>query len=255
MEQRIVYEVTGYGETDLPEVRFADDLAGVAEAVAALMCGDPHTDRARQSAAELCEELDEETELPWRVEFEIGGIEVRKICAWLTPNPTFNRTGKSAAFDCPVKCRVGRLVEPEKGLNMSLKRESETSWEMVTACGERNQYDDVTATKDGLEIGYCGEIPWTELDEARAIATKKSVLAIFDEQLAAAENAGAETTGLCTVRDAVALMFENKSDVMEMYYRQGGKEWNIELRILRAVDEDTDKTPNDGVQWPAAKEG
>ncbi len=127
---------------------------------------------------------------------------------------------------------------------MSLKRENETSWEMVTAHGERNEYDSVTATKDGLEIGYCGEIPWCELDEARAIAAKKSCLAVFDEQLAEAQKAGAELTGLCTVRDAVAFMFEKKSDVMEMYYRHGGKEWNVELRILRAVDEDADKTPN-----------
>lgn len=50
---------------------------------------------------------------------------------------------------------------------MSLKKESETSWEMVTAHGERNQYDSVTATKDGLEIGYCGTIPWDEIDSAR----------------------------------------------------------------------------------------
>ena len=28
-----------------------------------------------------------------------------------------------------------------------------------------------------------------------------------------------DRTGLCTVRDAVAFMFEKKSDVMEMYFR------------------------------------
>lgn len=98
---------------------------------------------------------------------------------------------------------------------MSIKRESETSWELVTSCGEHNSYDDITATKDGLEIGYFGDIPWAELDEARAIATKQSLLAVLNEQLAAAIKAGAELgaelTGLCTVRDAVALMFEQKS--------------------------------------------
>jgi hypothetical protein len=32
-------------------------------------------------------------------------------------------------------------------------------------------------------------------------------------------------------------MFESKSDVCEMYFRHGGKEWNVELRILRAEDD------------------
>lgn len=52
---------------------------------------------------------------------------------------------------------------------MSIKRESETSWEMVTSHGERNEYDSITATASGLEIGYCGEISWSELDKARAL--------------------------------------------------------------------------------------
>ena len=51
---------------------------------------------------------------------------------------------------------------------MDLKRESKTSWEMVTTHGERNQYETISATKEGLEIGYCGTIPWNEIDEARA---------------------------------------------------------------------------------------
>jgi hypothetical protein len=108
---------------------------------------------------------------------------------------------------------------------------------MVTSHGDRNEYDSVTATKDGLEIGYCGEMPWGDLDEARAIAAKKSRLAVFDEQMAAAQKAGAELAGLCTVREVVSLMFEKQTDVMEMFFRHEGKEWNVEIRILRAKDE------------------
>lgn len=56
---------------------------------------------------------------------------------------------------------------------MSLKRESKTEWEMVTVVEERNQHDTVTATKEGLEIGYCGVIPWNEIDEARTVLKKQ----------------------------------------------------------------------------------
>lgn len=46
-----------------------------------------------------------------------------------------------------------------------------------------------------------------------------------------------DMTGLCTVRDAAALMFEKKSDVLEMCFLHEGKKWNVEIRILRAEDE------------------
>ena len=46
-----------------------------------------------------------------------------------------------------------------------------------------------------------------------------------------------DMTGPCTVRDAAAFMFAKKSDVMEMYFRHEGKEWNVELRILRVEDQ------------------
>jgi len=118
-----------------------------------------------------------------------------------------------------------------------LKREDETSWEMVTSNGDRNEYDSVTATKDGLEIGYCGEIPWEELDEARAIAAKKSCLAVVDEQLEAAQKAWSDLTGLCTVRDAVAFMFEKKTDALEMYFLHEGKKWHVGIRILQVEDD------------------
>ena len=56
-----------------------------------------------------------------------------------------------------------------------------------------------------------------------------------------------DRTGLCTVRDAVSFMFENKTDVMEMYFRHEGREWNVEICILRA--EEDAETPN--VKWAA----
>jgi len=59
----------------------------------------------------------------------------------------------------------------KEGTAMSLKRESKTTWEMVTVCGERNEYETISATKEGLEIGYCGTIPWSEIGEARALVT------------------------------------------------------------------------------------
>ncbi len=47
-------------------------------------------------------------------------------------------------------------------------------------------------------------------------------------------NMGKDTTGLCTIREAAQYMFDSKANKCEMYYVHEGKEWNIELRILRA---------------------
>lgn len=52
------------------------------------------------------------------------------------------------------------------------RRVNETSWEMYAG---DNHYEDITATKDGLEIGFGETIPWAELDEARDFATGKKV--------------------------------------------------------------------------------
>ncbi|TJY57431.1 hypothetical protein E4T66_18665 [Sinimarinibacterium sp. CAU 1509] len=97
MKDYIVYEVSGWGEADFPEVRFAFDLAGVKEAVAHLMyC--PLDDNGRKEAAELCEGLGEDTELPWTVAFEQGGLHVRKIIAWLPADEEINAEERRAMY-------------------------------------------------------------------------------------------------------------------------------------------------------------
>ena len=57
-----------------------------------------------------------------------------------------------------------------------------------------------------------------------------------------------DMTGLCTVRDAAAIMLKVKTAVCEMYFHHEGKKWNVEIRILRAEDEP--KTPNVGAERP-----
>lgn len=110
---------------------------------------------------------------------------------------------------------------------MSINREDET-WVFVTPCGT----DNITATAEGLDVGDLGTIPWNEIDEARAVATKKDRLDIFNEQYEAAVRSGAELAGLCTVRDAISFMFDKKCDINQLYYQRDGKEWTIELRIV-----------------------
>lgn len=51
---------------------------------------------------------------------------------------------------------------------MTIRRESETTWERVfVGNGDRNDSYEITATEDGLEIGY-DLLPWDEIDKARA---------------------------------------------------------------------------------------
>lgn len=45
-----------------------------------------------------------------------------------------------------------------------------------------------------------------------------------------------DTTGLCTVRDAVSYMREGKTDICEMCFLHQGLEWNVEIRILRSEE-------------------
>lgn len=115
---------------------------------------------------------------------------------------------------------------------MSISRQGEISWEAVTDGGYQNRREDIVATVDGIKIGEWGTIPWSEIDEARAVATKKSRLDIFNEQYEAAVRLGAELTGLCTVRDAISFMFDKKYDINQLYYQHDGKDWTVELRVV-----------------------
>lgn len=54
---------------------------------------------------------------------------------------------------------------------MSIDRVSDTTWLHTFFAGDENDYHDLEATKDGLNIHY-GTLPWDELDKARTIATK-----------------------------------------------------------------------------------
>lgn len=68
------------------------------------------------------------------------------------------------------------------------------------------------------------------LEALRAIETKKSRPAIFDEQLAEAEKSGVELTGLCTIRDVVYDMFNYNTDKMEMFFQHQGKRWSVQIK-------------------------
>ena len=110
----------------------------------------------------------------------------------------------------------------------------------------------IAVDESGFNIGRC-VIPWAEIDEARLLTNSKvtyetpwpvpqmseerkaeldkkvkGVTAVIDEALQAGEDA----TGLCTVRAAVACMFENKTDRLEMCFTHGGRRCNVEIRIL-----------------------
>jgi len=60
----------------------------------------------------------------------------------------------------------------------------------------------------------------------------------FAKQGSRVSEGASQPAGLYTLRDAVARMFDAKSDTMEMYFIRDGKKWNIELRILQAEDID-----------------
>lgn len=72
------YLVTGYGETDFPEIVIARTLGEVADAIVALTFGDAATASPDERVQALAG-FNENTELPWEITFEIGGIEVKKV--------------------------------------------------------------------------------------------------------------------------------------------------------------------------------
>lgn len=52
----------------------------------------------------------------------------------------------------------------------------------------------------------------------------------------AAIDSGQDTTGLCTVRGAVASMLEANVELMEMFFQHQGKGINVEIKITRVVE-------------------
>ncbi len=76
---RIAYQITGWGETDFPEVTFADTLDAAKDAVIAMVYDDPEGGHTQATEERLLDGLDEGAELPWETRFEIGGVEVRKV--------------------------------------------------------------------------------------------------------------------------------------------------------------------------------
>lgn len=76
---KITYQITGWGETDYPEVLYADTLDAAKDVVIAMVFDDPEGGKTQAEEERLLEGLDSDDDLPWKTTFEIGGIEVSKV--------------------------------------------------------------------------------------------------------------------------------------------------------------------------------
>ena len=95
---------------------------------------------------------------------------------------------------------------------------------MTTTSELRDQILLVLA-QDGLEV-IAGA-----LEPILGELERMNTLIPANAEIADAMRRGEDATGLCTVRAAVDLMLEKKSDRMELFFFTGGKRVNVEIHI------------------------
>lgn len=123
------YLVTGWGETDRPEIMIVPTLEDAKEALVAMCYDDPESSEAHTERESLLDGLNDDSDLPWKREFEIGGISVEQVYLKIAAAPKAEIAIAANAGGQPeveaehfIQAAIDRAPEPLRRLGEFLGR-------------------------------------------------------------------------------------------------------------------------------------